>query len=209
MTLPLLVLPALIWPVKPYQRLALAVLCSGWWMLAIASGTRGTWLGMGVALFVSILCELPGRRWLRAQTSFLIIGTFGYILFFEALPALLGIERVTIASSRFADITSLSGREVLWWQALHMILANPFLGIGPMHLAYHPNGVAAHPHNSVLQWAAEWGLPSAALLISGVSLGLKSLFRRNLSKSGDNQSHLLKIHLFILSISFFSTKKNA
>ena len=197
MTLPLLVLPALIWQVKPYQRGALAVLCSGWWMLAIASGTRGTWLGMGVAFFVSILCQQPGRDWLRAQIKFLLIGTFGYVLFFEALPTLFGIGGSTIASSRLANITSLSGREVLWLQALNMISTHPLLGIGPMHFANYPNGVAAHPHNAILQWAAEWGLPSAALLISGIALGFRSLFRQIRSKSGDDKNHLLRIALFL------------
>lgn len=197
MTLPLLVLPALIWPVKLYQRWALAVLCSGWWMLAIASGTRGTWLGMGFAFLISMLCLQSGHRWLRAQINFLFIGALGYILFFEALPALLGIERVTIASSRFSNITSLSGREILWWQALDIILAYPVLGVGPMHLAFLPNGIAAHPHNAILQWAAEWGLPSATLLTFGILLGLRSLFRRICSKSSGSERSLLRVALFL------------
>jgi hypothetical protein len=44
---------------------------------------------------------------------------------------------------------------------------NPWFGIGPMHFAYWKNEVAAHPHNVVLQWFAEWGVP-AGLLLAGL-----------------------------------------
>ena len=42
-----------------------------------------------------------------------------------------------------------------------MLVERPWLGFGPMHFADIANEIAAHPHQSVLQWASEWGVPSA------------------------------------------------
>lgn len=42
---------------------------------------------------------------------------------------------------------------------------HPFLGIGPMHFAYWTREIAASPHNAVLLWLAEWGVPAAALMV--------------------------------------------
>jgi O-antigen ligase len=53
-----------------------------------------------------------------------------------------------------------------------MIRDHPFLGVGPQNYAYASTVTAAHPHNSLLQWAAEWGVPSAILLTGMVGVGL-------------------------------------
>ena len=42
-----------------------------------------------------------------------------------------------------------------------MIRERPWLGFGPMHFADIANDIAAHPHQAILQWASEWGVPSA------------------------------------------------
>jgi putative inorganic carbon (HCO3(-)) transporter len=42
-----------------------------------------------------------------------------------------------------------------------LIAQHPWLGIGPMHFAKHLSVLAAHPHNAILQFMAEWGVPAA------------------------------------------------
>jgi O-antigen ligase len=54
---------------------------------------------------------------------------------------------------------------------LEKIFENPFLGIGPMNLAWD---TLNHPHNSVLQWAAEWGVISLIFLLFCVLYALKT-----------------------------------
>lgn len=133
------------------------------WAAAITSGTRGTWLGLACAV-AALACIGPqGRRWALLQV---LAAAAGLVLFWLALsvvPDLLGLSVGNHAAARLT--TSLSGREIIWSQAAEEALRHPLLGIGPMQLANLPNGVAAHPHQALLQWAAELGLPSALIVI--------------------------------------------
>ena len=66
-----------------------------------------------------------------------------------------------------------------------------------MHFAYVQNEVAAHPHNAVLQWLAEWGLP-AGLLLTGLwaasGLALTNYIRR-VADEGDYRARLFRVAL--------------
>jgi hypothetical protein len=64
---------------------------------------------------------------------------------------------------RAGEIMTLSLRDVLWRNALTFTADHPYFGVGPMHYAYSATVVGAHPHNAILQWSAEWGLPSAVM----------------------------------------------
>lgn len=63
-TLPLLALPLLIPNLSRALRGAVLALLCVWWLIAISGGTRGTWLGMGVAGAVLAVLGPGGRRWL-------------------------------------------------------------------------------------------------------------------------------------------------
>ena len=168
-TLPLIVLPLLL-NIKPTgMRLWLPLFLAGiWWFLLLSSGTRGTTLGLLVA---SVLTAVVfGRRampWFKWQGLALLVGLTLYIFVFM-LPSLIGnidtnaVEKGTLGRS----LTNSSGRIHLWQAALTMIHDHPWLGVGPMHYACGvTNGIAAHPHNAVLQIAAEWGIPAALLVV--------------------------------------------
>ncbi|CAI8815521.1 MULTISPECIES: O-antigen ligase family protein [Pseudomonas] len=158
-TLPLLALPLLMPNVSRALRgMVFALLCV-WWLIAISGGTRGTWLGMGVAGVVLALLGPWGRRWLGWQLVAVSVGLLLYWLIFTGLAGYLGIELTSDAADRLT--TSLSGRGPIWWQAWHMLVERPWLGFGPMHFADIANRIAAHPHQAILQWASEWGVPSA------------------------------------------------
>lgn len=166
MLLPFLLLPAMC---RGTTRLRCVLLCSVpaiWWMLVVGSGTRGTW----VALFMGAIAVLlfggrDGRRWVKWQCVGLICGILFYGIFVLGIPQLMDLPASFL--HRTGDIISLSLREVLWRTALDFALEHPLLGLGPMHYAYWANEVAAHPHNALLQWFAEWGFP-AGLLMTGV-----------------------------------------
>ncbi len=158
-TLPLLALPLLMPTVSRTLRGAVFALLCAWWLIAVSGGTRGTWLGMGVACAVLALLGPWGRRWLGWQLAAVFGGIVLYWLIFTVLAGYLGIAISADASDRLT--TTLSGRGPIWWQGWQMLVERPWLGFGPMHFADIANRVAAHPHQAVLQWAGEWGVPSA------------------------------------------------
>lgn len=163
-TLPLLALPLLIPTVRRRLKgLVFALLCV-WWLIAISGGTRGTWLGMGAAAVALAVLGPWGRRWLGWQLAALCVGLVLYWLLFTLLAGRLSFELANDASERLT--TSLSGRGPIWWQAWHMMIERPWLGFGPMHFADIANPVATHPHQALLQWASEWGVPSALCVIA-------------------------------------------
>ncbi len=158
-TLPLLALPLLLPTLsRPVRGAVFALLCV-WWLIAISGGTRGTWLGMGAAGVVLAVLGPWGRRWLGWQLAATLVGLLLYWLVFTVLAGYLGVEVSDDAADRLT--TSLSGRGLIWGQAWHMLLERPWLGFGPMHFADIANRIAAHPHQAILQWASEWGVPSA------------------------------------------------
>ena len=161
-TLPLLALPLLIPKVSRAVRGAVFTLLCVWWLIAISGGTRGTWLGMGAAGLLLALLGPWGRRWLGWQLAAVVGGLLLYWLAFTVLADHLGIVLSSGAGDRLT--TSLSGRGPIWWQAWHMLVERPWLGFGPMHFADIANKIAAHPHQSVLQWASEWGGPSTLIV---------------------------------------------
>ncbi|MBK5475148.1 O-antigen ligase family protein [Pseudomonas sp. TH21] len=194
-TLPLLALPLLLPKASRTQRgLVFALLCV-WWLIAISGGTRGTWLGLGVAGAVLAMLGPWGRRWLGWQLAAVSCGLLLYWLLFTVLADYLGIEITNAARDRLT--TTLSGRGPIWWQAWHMLVERPWLGFGPMHFADIANKIAAHPHQAILQWASEWGVPSAvcvaALAWRGGWATLAVLRERALSVE---RADLLRLCLF-------------
>jgi O-antigen ligase len=177
-TLPLMVFPAMYWAKTPLMRVGLTVLPVMWWMLAVASGTRGTWLAMIVAGIIIFICmRRAGYPWLTWQIGTFLAGLAAYGFFFLLVPDFLGVP--VDMGNRSPQIFHLRDRDVIWNLALDHLVAHPIFGVGPMHFAYYQNPVAAHPHMSILQWATEWGLPSA-VLICGIALYAIACYTRQL-----------------------------
>jgi O-antigen ligase len=195
-TLPLLTLPLLLAATKPSTKFGIFLLLGCWWMMAIAGGSRGTWLGMACAT-ISILCccGAGGRRWLRWQIAAAATGLAMFLFFFSLLPGYVNVVVTNFAGDRLN--TSLSAREIIWQQAWEMIQERPLIGFGPMHFADIHNQVAAHPHQIVLQWACEWGVPSTLLVIGLVARGLLVTLQLIRKRSASSESvDLLRICLF-------------
>ena len=149
------------------------------WCIALSLGGRGLWLGLG-ASHMALLVFFP-RFWrlLAVQAA---IGVGGFVLYqclFFVIPEWLGQEAWLRSSMRFG----LSKREVIWDLAWHMFLQNPWLGVGPMHFSAQINSVAAHPHQVLLQWLAEWGmfatLGACCLTVWGFIHGMCTVKARN------------------------------
>lgn len=149
---------------RQQHRLALAVLLAlaliTQWCIAFTLGGRGLWLGLLASHLALLLINRNLWRILAVQAAAALLGFLLFFLLFKLIPLWLGLDPALRDNLR----TSLSGRERLWQWAWEMALANPWLGVGPMHYSATYNPIAAHPHQVVLQWLAEWGF--AATLIA-------------------------------------------
>jgi len=161
-TLPLITLPILLTQEStPGRRklifLSILLIAGIWWGITIANGSKGSLLGQLVGWAgIAIIFRGRSKKWLLIQLYALLAGLFIYFTFF--IPELRYDN-----FSAFAQ--SLLSRMELWEQALQLIKDNPLMGAGPLHYAYFRNPYAAHPHNSILQIASEWGIP-VLLMIS-------------------------------------------
>lgn len=145
------------------------------WCIAFSLGSRGLWLGLAAA-HIALLLFFP-RFWrqLALQAAAGILGFLLYQLLFFVIPEWLGQEASLRSSMRFG----LSKRDVIWQTAWDMFKANPWLGIGPMHFSANVTSYAAHPHQVILQWLAEWGVfatvAACTLAVWGMLHGIRFL----------------------------------
>lgn len=201
-SLGLITLPLLTFEIKKNTRLWLHLALACWWVLLFYSASRGVlvaWVvGMLLTAFVYRKLAWP---FLRLQLIHIVAGYCGYYLLFKAVPALL--QTTLVAGTVIRDTAN--DRIALWDQALILIQDFPLFGVGPMHYAWH-NSTNGHPHNSLLQLAAEWGLPASLVILTIAGYGINCWLKRfNVNKLQVQPK--LDCHLAILL--FFTLITNA
>jgi len=186
--LPMAFLPLLV-PAARWVRTAAWIGVTGGLALLWRTGGRGTVIAMVVfAIALPWILKSQAKQVLRTFVLAALGGMAVYAAGF-VLPAwLLGLaqEHGGNATTRLATATD-SGRFYLWKVALDDVMRHPWIGVGPMHYAHLPNLLAAHPHNSVAQWAAEWGIPvtACALTTLGTLLGRAAKDLRRATQAPD------------------------
>jgi O-antigen ligase len=168
-TLGLITLPLLTFDFKnTYTRFWIHLGLGCWWSLLFYSASRGALLAcfIGLLLTAAIYRKLAWPL-IRLQLIYITTGFLSYQILFQLIPYLRGFTIVTGTIMR----DTISDRIELWSQSLNLIQNNPAFGIGPMHFAWH-NPISAHPHNSMLQLMAEWGLPASLLALCIAGYGL-------------------------------------
>jgi len=176
--------------------LHLGIIC--WWVLLFHTASRGVLLSWGLGILITALIYRKlAWPFMRLQLSHITAGFLSYQILFQLIPFLRGSAVVTGTIVR--DTTS--DRIELWKQALHLIQDHPTFGVGPMHFAWH-SPISAHPHNSVLQIMAEWGLPAAVLILIitcyGLFCWLKKFNVGNLQTQTEHNRNLAIILLFTI-----------
>lgn len=148
-------------------KLIFYTIAMAWWCLAIISITKGLFLALLISTLLAIvLFQRHSFAWLRAQFFSLLGGLLAFSLCFLILPKLLGrVARQIPDHLVAASEVSINTRLYLWHRAWLMIKNKLAIGVGPLHFSYYPNLIAAHPHNSFLLIAAEWGIPVALFLL--------------------------------------------
>jgi len=173
--LPLLACACLLPGLRPFYRALVFMLLALTWTMAIGTVTRGTWF----AWVAAVIILLPFARarllpLLQMQLGGLVAGALLAWVMFDWVPQMLASADASafgLFTGRFSDPLALRSRDLLWMRAAELIAAHPWTGVGPMMLALDHNPVATHPHNALIQLAAEWGLP-AAVLMTAVGIGL-------------------------------------
>lgn len=152
--------------------------------LALIAGSRS--LVASHLVLHTLLWLALGNRYRPVLVDHLRFWTYGGLIFVFItwiLPLILfGHAGDGLVASSLARFDS-SFRTDLWELAWQQIQAHPWLGLGPMQYASLPNPIAAHPHNLVLQFASEWGVPATLLLGWLISRQILGRFKL-LSSSG-------------------------
>jgi putative inorganic carbon (HCO3(-)) transporter len=196
--LPLIVLLYLQAPHGGRWRKAWFMLAAFWWALLFVCEARATVLGLSVACVTAFaLRRSHARPFLVAIGWTALAGIALYALVFLALPVLAGLEPIGSPENVLARTASnpSSDRNFLWKLAIQLIASHPWLGVGPQHFA-HEGAIlykAAHPHDWLLQIAAEWGIPALLCLLSTVFLGARALLRAGarLAETDRPNQHIL------------------
>jgi putative inorganic carbon (hco3(-)) transporter len=167
-TLGLVYLPLLAFNLKSNMKALLHISLVCWWILLYYSASRGVLIAWMVGIFITaITYRKSAWLFLRLQILSMLLGYGAYYLLFEILPHLLNSTLITGTILR----ESTNDRIELWKQAILLVKNCPWFGVGPMHFAWHSNA-NAHPHNSILQLASEWGLPATLIILTITGYGI-------------------------------------
>ncbi len=206
--LPILALPLLIKLsggnyLTRYQPLFSALLCFNI-VLLVFSSARGASLALLLSSLIVVLLIKPIALRLLLKLSLLTVAAFAlYWLLFIITPPYFGFTITDSIRLR----TDSSYRFELWLICLNMMKQSPLFGIGPMGFAAIPNEFSlSHPHNSVLQLAAEWGLIATAIVLFFYTKGLMAFWRLCLDQSVATERRMYRVSLLwsFLAASIYS-----
>ena len=163
-TLPVLSIPLVAFNLPVRWRVFAFLLLSIGWALHFSTGTRSLWFSLVItSCFIFATLRTKSFPWLKWQFFALITGAVLYFIFeyfnISSNPASYGLN--SISQRGLND----NGRVTLWITAFDFIKKHPLLGIGPMHFAFNNFSIAAHPHNSLLHIASEYGIPFMSIII--------------------------------------------
>jgi len=147
----------------------------------------GVLAALGAWLAFALVRASANRKLLVPLTA----GVLGLILLGAGLFAVLPGPRQAVKKSLEARSYSTAFRLYTWEGTLKMIAARPVLGFGAGTFAqvfprYMVAGYTRMAHEDYLQFAAELGLPGAALWVAFLLLALVVAWRTTLASKGDN-----------------------
>lgn len=154
-----LLIPVLVAPVllrKKWSSAFFCISCIIFFML-IASGARAALMSLGSVVFIYLFIGKLSRGWAFLIIKISCIGFIMHYILIDILPKYFQIGVWNNVADR--KLTGLSSRELIWNQAIEMLIQKPFFGFGPMHFANMNNTIANHPHQFFLQILSEWGIP--------------------------------------------------
>ncbi len=132
---------------------------------AIASGSRGGLVSLGVTITVALLAIRPRVDVARLAKPFGLIVVVGVVLVITAGPTIADYVQQRFVQSTFEQGNA-SSRDVLFGMALRIFLQRPILGTGLNGFTTVSGfGLELYTHNLLLSIAAEGGAVGLALLV--------------------------------------------
>lgn len=137
-----------------------AVALVAWCVLLWLNGSAGAFYAIALALAASTLMAGWHRSWrLLATMAVAALAAMVLVQILNAwVPVLSGVQKTTAVED--------AGRLEIWRLSISALAQQPWLGLGPgqypLQVAVRP----AHPHNAVLAFAADYGLPATVLLVA-------------------------------------------
>ena len=194
-------LPLLCFELKRTTRILLHIALIFWWVLLFYSASRGVLIAWVIAMCLTTLVYRKlAWSFLRLQLMHLTLGYLSYQVLFKLIPS---INESTLITQTVLRQTT-NDRLILWDQAILLINNFPLFGVGPMHYAWF-NKTNGHPHNGVLQLAAEWGLPATLIILTIAAYGFYHWFKKFNTKQLQTAS---KFDSNLTSILFFTIVAN-
>lgn len=176
LTLAIICLPILAFDLRRDMHIWLHIILGTWFGLLFYAASRGAILSWILAMAVTaIVYKKQAWPFLRIQLIATVTGLLSYLVFFKLIPTWITPAATIVERTIFRN--SLTDRIDLWKVAYVMIKNFPVFGIGPMHFYFY-NSFGTHPHNSVLQIAAEWGLPATIIILAILTYAAKCWFRQ-------------------------------
>ncbi|TDM06841.1 MAG: hypothetical protein C4K60_14045 [Ideonella sp. MAG2] len=130
------------------------------------SGARSTLLSLAIVSLGFLALVQQKHFWTKRLLLMVAASVATYIIVYRWTPDAIG---VVIADAETMSQRNQAGtvntRIMLWQHAWNMAAAKPWTGWGGLHYATLTHLPAAHPHNIILQWAAEWGWVSTLLAL--------------------------------------------
>jgi len=147
--------------------LAAASICLA---LTFWSGTRGSLLALFAALVVAVAAFPVARSPKWFSEIFLSAGVAALLSLLHQPPnPFYGLSRIIGSSETSEGLEKLSsGRTTMWLDAADLSLKNPVFGIGESRfrlLSESAVGFYNHPHNFILQFCLQWGIPTTLLVL--------------------------------------------
>lgn len=198
----LITLPILAFKLKKNVKIWLSVSLTCWWVLLYYSASRGALIALFVGLIFTIIAyKKLALPFLKLQLINAITSFFAYYVLFKIIPTIHQQDVVTSTLIR----NNFSDRTELWDICFKMIETHPLLGVGPQHYFWYTK-IGTHPHNSVLQLGAEWGLPATVIMIGVAGYGFYCWYKKFNARAIHVQP---KLDSMISIILFFTIITNA
>jgi O-antigen ligase len=181
----LIVVPLQLFKLGRISSIALYVLAANFWSLQWMVGTRAVWVGLIAATLVVLLFGRGYRRqWIRQQSVGVAAGLAIFLVFTRLLMPTAEAPAIPKTHSMVErGWQSVNERVVMMKSAAEMIRENPILGVGPGQFGHNYSATrAAHPHNSPLQFLAEYGLIGGGAAIA--LLGMLGFFALGVIRAG-------------------------
>lgn len=159
-----------------FLRPLLFLLAGFWWALIILNGSRGVACSFIITFVIAcIIFKKTLAPWIWRQSIFIVTGVFCLFLFSHAHIASQSHAAIlaNVEHLKTFNHVNVESRIILYQYALQLTAKHPWLGVGPMHFAYTEPTIlikahqqlAAHPHNFILLFLSEWGIPAFIFLL--------------------------------------------